>query len=339
MKIKFDKRVELAFLYLAIMGIAGRYWVLPEIKWWQQAFLFVLTLLMMNGVWVFHYAFNDWLNKRYPFERGVSKRITIQLLGGWSVVKTVLLLSSLLIIHPIVPALALAINRLTLLTFSVAIFLVNVVISLGFIANYFFNQWQVNVMRAARLEKEKSQVQYDNLKNQLNPHFLFNSLSSLDSLIDDDPALARRFLHQLSKVFRYVLQHKDKELVALETELNFIKNYVSLLQTRFEGTFRLSCQIHPDALDRQIVPVTLQILIENAIKHNVISEARPLTVSICADGDFLTVSNPVQRKKQVTTSNGQGLQNLELLYGYLSPQPIVVQEDGETFRVRVPMLT
>ena len=338
MKIHFDKRVELAFLYLSIMGIVGRYWVLPGITWPQQAVLFVMTLTMMNAVWVFHYAFNHWLNQRFPFERGVSKRIVIQLLGGWTVVKTVLFLCSLLIIHCIIPSLTLSLNRLTLITFSVAIFLVNVVISLGFIASHFFQQWQTNAVRAARLEKEKAQVQFDNLTNQLNPHFLFNSLSSLDSLIEENPALARRFLQQLSKVYRYVLQHKNKELVSLETELNFIKNYVLLLQTRFDGTFRLSCRISPDALDRQIVPVTLQILIENAIKHNVISEASPLTVHLTADRDFLTVSNPIQRKKQVGTSNGQGLQNLETLYGYLSTNPVEVRQDGETFRVRVPLL-
>lgn len=339
MKIKFDKRVELVFLYIAVMGIIGRSWVLPDIEWWQQAVLFVVTLLMLNGVWLFHYAFNDWLNKHFPFERNVGKRIVIQLLGGWTVVKTVLIVCSLLIIHRIVPALSLSINRLTLIALSGVIFLVNVVISLSFIASHFFNQWQANVLRAARLEKEKALVQYDNLTNQLNPHFLFNSLSSLDSLIEENPALARRFLQQLSKAYRYVLQHKDKELVSLETELNFIKNYVSLLQTRFDGTFRVSCQISPDALERQIVPVTLQILIENAIKHNVISEARPLTVHITADGDFLTVSNPIQRKKQVGTSNGLGLQHLETLYSYLSADPVEVQSDSETFRVRVPMLT
>lgn len=339
MKIRFDKRVEGVFLLTALMGIAGRQWVLPQISWPLQLLLFGLTLVMQNGVWVFHYWFNAWLNRHLPFERGVGKRVVVQLLGGWAIVKTALVLVGMFLIDYLLPDLSRSMNRLNIIALGAGAFLVNIVLGLGFIANHFFNQWQANVLRAARLEKEKSQVQYDNLKNQLNPHFLFNSLSSLDGLIDENPALARRFLQQLSKVFRYVLQHKDKELVPLETELAFIKNYVSLLQTRFDGTFRLLCQISPDALERRIVPVTLQILIENAIKHNVISEARPLTVHLTADAHFLTVSNPIQRKKQVGTSNGQGLQNLKMLYSYLSTCAVEVQADSETFRVRVPLLT
>lgn len=338
MRIKFDKRVEAVFVGVALLGIAGREWVLPQISWPLQLLLFGLTLIMLNGLWAFHYWFNAWLNKRLPFEQDVSKRVAVQLLVGWGIVKVTLLLAGSFLINSLVPELAQSLNRLTIITVGVVAFLANIVLGLGFIASHFFNQWQANRLRSARLEKEKAQVQYDNLANQLNPHFLFNSLSSLDSLIDENPALARRFLQQLSKVFRYVLQHKNNELVSLQTELNFIKNYVSLLHTRFDGQFKLSCQISPDGLDRQIVPVTLQILIENAIKHNVISEAHPLTVQITADADCLIVSNPIQRKKQIATSNGQGLQNLAMLYSYLSKKPVEVADNNETFQVRVPLL-
>lgn len=194
------------------------------------------------------------------------------------------------------------------------------------------------MFRAAQLEKEKVQVQLDTLKNQISPHFLFNSLSSLDSLIDDNPVLARQFLQQLSKVFRYVLQHKDKAMVPLETELAFIENYISLLHTRFDGTFMVRCDVDDDMLDRQIVPVTIQILIENAIKHNTISEARPLTVTINTNDGYLTITNPVQRKRQVETANGQGLDNLKLLYSYLESRPVEIAEKDSVFRVRVPLL-
>ncbi len=152
MKIRFNRTVELAFLYIAVMGIIGRAWVLPSINWQQQTLLFLMTLALLNGVWVFHYAFNDWLNRRMPYEKGVRRRIIIQLAGGWTIVKTVLFLCSLLIINQIIPALGDLLNRLTLITLSAVIFLANVVISLGFIASHFFNQWQANVMRAARLE-------------------------------------------------------------------------------------------------------------------------------------------------------------------------------------------
>ncbi len=338
MKIKFDKRIEVVFVCFALLGIVGREWVLPQISWPIQILLFFISLLIINGVWIFHYVFNEWLNQRLPLEKGITKRIVVQLLGGWAVVQTILILAGTAILDYMLPEIESSINRLNVIALGVGAFMVNIVMGLGFITSNLFNRWQENVMRAARLEKEKSQVQYDNLKNQLNPHFLFNSLSSLDSLIDDNPVLARQFLGQLSKVFRYVLQHKDKELVPLETELTFIKNYVSLLQTRFDGMFQLHCAIGEEMLERQIVPVTLQILIENAIKHNVISEAQPLVVQLTTNDGYLEVANPVQRKKQIVTSNGQGLQNLQQLYGYLSPKPVQIIDDGVTFRVQVPIL-
>ncbi|MBO0937053.1 histidine kinase [Fibrella sp. HMF5335] len=339
MKIRFDRRVEALFLGMSLLGIVGRKWVLPDISWQQQAILFVMTLTMLNGVWAFHYGFNDWLNRRFPFEKNVRKRLVIQLLGGWAIVKTVLFFCSLFILHYILPALSHLLNRLMFITISWGAFMANIVVGLGFIAHHLFVRWQENFTRAARLEKEKAQVQYDNLRNQLNPHFLFNSLSSLDSLIDDDPALARQFLQQLSKVFRYVLQHKSRELVPLRTELVFINQYVSLLQTRFNGEFQVRYHIPDEARDRLIAPVTLQILIENAIKHNVISEAHPLVVELTAETDYLTVSNPIQGKKQVTTSNGQGLQNLQQLYAFLSEQPVDIQNNGSFFQVRIPLLS
>ncbi|MBO0933252.1 sensor histidine kinase [Fibrella aquatilis] len=339
MKIKFDRRVEALFLGMSLLGIAGRKWVLPDISWQQQAILFVMTLAMLNGVWAFHYGFNQWLNGRFPLEKNVRKRLAIQLLGGWAIVKTVLFFCSLLILHYIVPTLSHLINRLMLLTISWGAFMANIVVGLGFIAHHLFVRWQENLTRTARLEQEKAQVQYDNLRNQLNPHFLFNSLSSLDSLIDDDPALARQFLQQLSKVFRYVLQHKSRDLVPLSTELVFINQYVSLLQTRFNGEFQVHCHISDEARDRLIAPVTLQILIENAIKHNVISEAQPLVVELVADSDYLSVTNAVQRKKLVTTSNGQGLQHLQQLYAFMSEQPVDIANDGHVFRVRIPLLS
>ena len=338
MKIKFNKYVEAAFLLIALLGIIGREWVIPGISGSVQLLLFVLTLIVLNAVWLFHYNFNEWLNRHLPFEKNVPKRVAVQLLGGWAIVKTVLFLVGLTLIDYILPELSQSVNKLNIIALGMGAFLANMVLGLGFIATHFFNQWQANVFRAAQLEKEKVQVQLDTLKNQISPHFLFNSLSSLDSLIDDNPVLARQFLQQLSKVFRYVLQHKDKAMVPLETELAFIKNYISLLHTRFDGTFRVQCIVDDDMLDRQIVPVTLQILIENAIKHNTISEARPMTVTISTNDGCLAVSNPVQRKRQVETANGQGLENLTLLYSYLSPRPVEITEKENVFRVRVPLL-
>ena len=325
-------------LWIALAGIVARQWLIPGISWSRQAVLFMASFIVFNFIWVFHFRLNEWLNQRLPFEKNVRWRIIVQLLGGWTIVKTILFTVGYFVIMYGLPEVLTQINRFTIIIIALLIFMVNTVIGLGFIASHLLKQWQKNAVRTTQLEKEKVQVQLDSLKNQISPHFLFNSLSSLDSLIDGNPALARQFLQQLSKVFRYVLQHKEKTLVPLETEIAFIKNYVSLLKTRFDGQFIVNYDIDDDALDHQIVPVTLQILIENAIKHNVISEAHPLTVTIRANEGDLYVSNPIQRKRQVETSNKQGLENLTLLYGFLSQQPVEIGETDATFVVRIPLL-
>jgi len=211
-------------------------------------------------------------------------------------------------------------------------------LNLAHFTYYSLQKWRENALRATNLEKEKSQVQFDNLKNQLNPHFLFNSLTSLDSLIQENPALARDFLQQLSKVFRYVLKHKEKGLVSLETELLFIKNYVALVQTRFGSSLKVNFNIKEDALDSQIAPVALQILIENAIKHNTVNEKNPLTISITSEEGYLIVKNNIQKKRQVETSNGQGLSNLKSLYSFLSQSSIEIIEEADVFIVKIPLI-
>lgn len=339
MKIKFNKYVEILFLWIALAGIIARQWLIPSISWQLQALLFVGSFIVFNTIWAFHYQYNEWLNRRLPFEENARWRFAVQLIGGWGIVKTILFTVGYIVTQFLLVEIQTQINKFTIIIISALIFMVNSVISLGFIASHLLKRWQENAVRTAQLEKEKVQVQLDSLKNQISPHFLFNSLSSLDSLIDDNPALARQFLQQLSKVFRYVLQHKDKALVPIETELAFIKNYVSLLKTRFDGAFILRCKLDKDALEQQIVPVTLQILIENAIKHNTISEAQPLIVTISAGDGYLNVSNPIQRKRQVETSNRQGLENLKLLYSYLCAQPVQIEHNDTIFRVRVPLLS
>src|SRR5262249_11801226 len=152
---------------------------------------------------------------------------------------------------------------------------------------------------AERLEKEKSQVQFDNLKNQLNPHFLFNALTSLNSLIFENQSLASEFLQQLSKVYRYVLQNKEKNFVTLQTELDFIQHYVSLLHTRFGPALFIEVEVAAPMREMALVPVTLQILIENALKHNIVDPKRPLKIDIVTMGDYLVVSNNLQVRKRV----------------------------------------
>jgi two-component system, LytTR family, sensor kinase len=211
-------------------------------------------------------------------------------------------------------------------------------VNLGFFTLYFIERWRDSIIKAERLEKEKSQVQFDNLKNQLNPHFLFNALTSLNSLIFENQQLASEFLQQLSKVYRYVLQNKNRNFVLLGIELDFISNYVMLLETRFSGALKINFQINEAAREKAIVPVTLQILIENAIKHNIVDRDKKLVIDVMTVGDYLVVTNNLQVRSRVENSNKQGLDNLKSLYKFLTDRPVIVEPTDDRFYVKVPLI-
>ncbi|GAB3899156.1 hypothetical protein GCM10028803_19780 [Larkinella knui] len=341
MKIKFNKYVEIALVWAAIGGVIVRQWLIPDITWPIQVILFFLSFLVLNAIWGFHYWFNDFLNRRLPFEKNIKLRFFVQVIGGWSIVKTISVVAGYIVSTFYFSTQFTDIsqkNRFGIIIIGFTIFLANTVVCLGFMASHFLKRWQEDAIRATQLEKEKVQVQLDSLKNQISPHFLFNSLSSLDGLIHENPDLASQFLRQLSKVFRYVIQHKDKDLVTLTTEVDFINNYVLLLKTRFNGSLDIQIEIPSVYADKAIVPVTLQILIENAIKHNVATTGQPLAIHIMAVDDCVIVENNLQRKQRVETSNGQGLTNLKALYHFLSEREVKVEEQKESFRVCVPLI-
>jgi len=200
------------------------------------------------------------------------------------------------------------------------------------------NQLHQLQVQATRLERDKTEIQYQNLINHLNPHFLFNSLTSLNSLIMANPLEASKFLRKLSIIYRYILQNKDKELVTLGDELTFVQNYIDLQQARFGTDLQITVDVSPDCLTQLIVPVTIQNLLENAIKHNTMDEESPLLIRIYTVNNALVVANNLQKKVFVETSNKQGLASLRSLYHYLSRRAIDITETDTHFMVSVPLL-
>ena len=188
------------------------------------------------------------------------------------------------------------------------------------------------------LEKEKAMVMYESLKQQLNPHFLFNSLSSLSSLIMVDQRSAKNFLDQMSKIYRYILKSRDTELVPLVEELKFVEVYIKLQQTRFSSGLRVTVNVNEEYYHLKIVPVTLQNLVENAIKHNITDEETPLTIELYDEKGYLVVRNTWQPKSHVETSNKHGLNNMSSLYNYLSSKPIQIDRDDHYFTVKIPLI-
>jgi ligand-binding sensor domain-containing protein len=192
--------------------------------------------------------------------------------------------------------------------------------------------------KAQILEKEKALVQYESLKQQLNPHFLFNSLTSLSSLIQQDQNLARKFLDQMSKIYRYILSNRDTELVPLIEDIKLVQVYTQLQQTRFQTGLNVNIDVGEENYSRKIVPVTLQNLIENAIKHNIVDGDRPLNIDILTDDGYLIVRNNLQKKNFVQSSNKQGLTNMKSLYHYLDQRPMIIKEDEVYFTVKIPLI-
>ncbi len=219
--------------------------------------------------------------------------------------------------------------------------LVLTIVALYGLLRYWINKKEQIVLlewKANALAKEKTQMEYESLKQHLNPHFLFNSLTSLSSLIRFDPKTASTFLDGMSKIYRYILQSKNEETVSLRKEINFVKTFIYLQTTRFGDGLQILIDISEEQMGYKIVPVTLQNLIENAIKHNLVEVSSPLVVRIFCEGEFLIVRNNMQVKKFVGASNQQGLSNMKLLYSYLSEKPLSVHSDDEYFTVKIPLL-
>ena len=215
--------------------------------------------------------------------------------------------------------------------------LISFIISLIFTAIGFFQAWKRSFVQAEKLKVEMLAYKYESLRNQINPHFLFNSLNVLSDLVYDDQRMAVKFIQQMSDLFRYVLDSRDKELVPLKDELEFIRSYTFMLKTRFEEKLKIEIAVQPNT-DDYIVPMSLQLLIENAVKHNEVSEAFPLWISIRKNGNLLEVENNVQPKNVGDDSKQTGLKNITQQYAFFSERPIKIITSDERFLVRLPIL-
>lgn len=182
-------------------------------------------------------------------------------------------------------------------------------------------------------------AKFETLKNQIDPHFLFNSLNVLSSLIEENPENAQRFTTALSKVYRYVLEQKDKDLVPIEEELAFAKTYMNLLQMRFENSLTFEISIENIDDEAKVVPLSLQLLLENAVKHNIISEQKPLHIKIYIENNALVIQNNFQKKAVMQDGQGVGIQNIISRYAIITDRKVTIEQNEQVFTVKLPILT
>ena len=204
---------------------------------------------------------------------------------------------------------------------------------------YFYNRYQKNKIKESQIVAKTETAKFESLKNQLDPHFLFNSLNVLTALIDENPKQAEKFTTKLSKVYRYVLEQKDKDLIPLEEELNFAKSYMELLKMRFEEGISFSIPDTVSNPELKILPLSLQLLLENSVKHNVISVKKPLEISIYEDENYLVVRNNINPKASLGKSTGVGLKNIRQRYGLITKVNVEITNTHKIFKVKLPLLT
>lgn len=220
--------------------------------------------------------------------------------------------------------------------YGITLFITAFVLTL-YEALYYIQRWKESLAESERLKKENTQAQLEALKNQVNPHFLFNSLNTLASLIPADQTKAVDFTLKLSQMYRAVLELKEKQIVTLEEELNALDNYIYLVKTRFDESITFEIVVSAEALKLYVVPLALQLLVENAIKHNVVSHRRPLHVTIKSEGNQLLVANNLQPKQQQVESSGTGIRNINDRFKLTFDEQIDVQRTEHSFEVRMPL--
>lgn len=217
--------------------------------------------------------------------------------------------------------------------------IITMIVALFFHTLHFYKKSQENKVKEQKIIAGTASAKFESLKNQIDPHFLFNSLNVLSSLIEENPDNAQRFTSSLSKVYRYVLEQKDKELVSVEEELSFAKTYMNLLKMRFENSVFYELPEQLSNLEGKVVPLSLQLLLENTVKHNIASESKPLHIRIYEKGDYLVIENDYQKKEVLQDRKGVGLQNIVDRYSIITNRKVKVEQTEEYFRVAIPMLT
>ncbi len=205
-------------------------------------------------------------------------------------------------------------------------------------AMYLYNQNRNSLIAQENQKREHIKSELQGLRNQINPHFLFNSMNTLMNIIPEDPDLATSFLKKLSSVYRYILQSREEYVIPLSQELEFIKSYVFLQKERFKNNLEVSFEIKDDLLDLLILPLSLQLLLENAIKHNVVSSKYPLKIKITGFADSLIIENSLKLRPQNMPSTGVGLKNIEKRYQFISDRKLTVDKSETKFKVSLPLL-
>jgi len=307
----------------------------PPYLTWEK---YCATLTITAIIWFGNRYIMIFSRKRYPQFAEVRKRIFFQ-----SVLMFIFTVTSNTILGQFTKKIfnqeGVSLSEVDMLIHSnsAAIFCTIMIIAI-YESTYFMHQLRDSVEETEKLKRENLSAQLNALRTQVNPHFLFNNLNTLSSLIPENPKHAVDFVQQLSKVYRHILEVKDEKSISLKDELDVLNAYTFLLKTRFDKNLNVKINIPVEKLQKRVVPLSLQILMENAIKHNIVSADKPLHIDVFTENGSLVISNNLQIKNQVNESTGIGLENIRNRYKMLSDAPVKVTENGTNFTVSIPLI-
>lgn len=293
--------------------------------------VFVILVILFE----LHNILSKYLERKLSWKTKFGKRLWIEFSSTvimTPIVVTPIMLFLYIVIWKMGTLLSVVIEyNLFALTIS---FLIAVFVNSEFI----IEEWKNSLLENEILEKESAKARLGALQAQISPHFLFNNFNVLNALIDEDQELAQKYLDVLSNVYRYVLNHKNEELVYLSSEVEFIREYLFLLKIRFDD--KIKCHIEIDNLNSvKVPPATLQILVENAVKHNVITAENPLEISIKSiSNDMIEIRNNLQPKKTAVKSTEVGLSNIVDRFKYFTDVPVQITRSAKDFIIQLPVL-
>ena len=299
---------------------------------WDLLFITAIVLIIGQG----NETIDKWLNSRYTWIENARKRLIIQ--SVLSIIFTSIALFVLMyMLHQLRFGDGRIINRKMIEIFPPAILFTFALLAVK-IGSEFFIALKNSLLEIEKHKTESANAQLQNLKNQLNPHFLFNNLSVLTSLVHKNQDKAADFINELAKVYRYVLDTKNAELVPLQEELDFLNHYIYLQKIRFEDSIVFEIKIEENKKSAYLLPMCLQMLVENTIQHNETSQANPLKVLIYTQNNSLVIENQIKSRNNVVDSSKTGLKNIEQRYSFYTDEKVIVLNNGETFKVILPLI-
>jgi two-component system, LytTR family, sensor kinase len=306
-----------------------------QISWYFAfATILLITYLILEG----NRLLEPFIRKLIdPGSNNIRFPVVFFLAG--SVLSTIIAVGIVVVVGMLMHSFSLLENITPLKLNLIYAWLVNLLFHLINTIIHYFQEYRNTRIEAEELKMISAQAELQLIKSQINPHFLFNNLNVLSALVMKDNAEANQFIEEFSKVYRYILKHHDKEMVPLKTELDYIEPYVFLLKKRFGEGLQVNMDIPAHCLEYFIIPVSLQMLVENAIKHNILSKTKPLQITIHANGNnTIVVSNNLQVKQQVEKSTELGLLNIVKRYRLVSNKEVLIDKSNNTFAVSIPLL-